>query len=324
MSSSHWNVVSLAYSLSVRARAEDDDSLGLLVMADAQRIKPLTPPQRFEAKALEYLGRTYATRHPAVRIPAVLSFDQKNHLLIIQDAGDLPSLKSWLQADSPQDQITAISSALGAFLADVHNTASQDSDLRQAFNTNTVARNLSSSVYFGNLPAAAKKYGHNSQFIVEAAKAAEAQVLDADEVWTLGDFWPGNVLVSVPNEHTELSMTLVDFELAKPGTAAFDIGQMGAEMLCLARFRDSERNRLLLLEEFFRCYKARRQGSVDAAEVAIRIGAHLFTMMPKAWTAEAGEEKVKKLLREGFDLLKMGWENDEAALKNSIVRELMD
>lgn len=314
----------MAYSLSVRARAEDDDSLGLHVTTDAPRVKSLTSSQSFEAKALEYLGRTYAAGHPAIHIPAVLSFDQKNHVLIIQDAGDLPSLKSWLQTDSSQDQITAISSALGSFLADVHNTSSQDSDLKQAFDTNIVARDLSSSIYFGNLPAAARKYGYNAQFVVEAAKAAEAQVLAANEVWTLGDFWPGNVLVSAPKEHTNLSMTLVDFELAKPGTAAFDVGQMGAEMLCLAHFRDSERNGQLLLEEFFRCYKARRQGSVDAAAVAIRIGAHLFTMMPRAWTAEVGEEKVKKLLREGFDLLKMGWENDEAALKNSIVRELMD
>jgi hypothetical protein len=62
---------------------------------------------------------------------------------------------------------------------------------------------------------------------------------------------------------------------------------------------------------------------VDAAAVAIRIAAHLFTMMPRAWTAESSEEKVKTALERGFELLKIGWERDEAALRSSIVGVLM-
>jgi hypothetical protein len=53
-------------------------------------------------------------------------------------------------------------------------------------------------------------------------------------------------------------------------------------------------------------------------------GAHLFTIMPRAWIAEGSENKVKEVLEEGFQLLKMGWEKDELALKHSIVGVLMD
>jgi hypothetical protein len=53
-------------------------------------------------------------------------------------------------------------------------------------------------------------------------------------------------------------------------------------------------------------------------------GAHLFTIMPMAWSAEVGEARVKEVLEEGFALLKMGWEKDELALKHSIVGTLMD
>lgn len=53
-------------------------------------------------------------------------------------------------------------------------------------------------------------------------------------------------------------------------------------------------------------------------------GAHAFTIMPKVWTAESGEDRVKRVLEEGFELLRMGWEKDEAALKHAIVGDLMD
>jgi aminoglycoside/choline kinase family phosphotransferase len=73
--------------------------------------------------------------------------------------------------------------------------------------------------------------------IVEAAQVAADEVLTANEVWTLRDFWTGNVLVSAPDGHDEPEVTILDLELAKPGIAAFDIGHIGAEMLCPARFR---------------------------------------------------------------------------------------
>ena len=237
--------------------------------------------------------------------------------------GDLPSLKSWLQAASPADQITSIGQKLGTYLARVHNETAGDASIRDDFSSNLVGKNLSSSVYFGGLPAAAARCGYTDPFITTAAKAAEAEVLTADEVWTIGDFWTGNVLVSTPDDQSVPELTVLDFELAKPGTAAFDIGQMGAEMLCLAQFRHSEQGHLLL-QTFFSAYRAKRKASVNAAAVAIRMAAHLFTIMPRAWMAEVGEEKVKAALQQGFELLKIGWERDEAALRKSIVGVLME
>jgi aminoglycoside phosphotransferase (APT) family kinase protein len=169
----------------------------------------------------------------------------------MEDAGDLPSLKSWLRAH-------------------IHNTTADDSALKAAFSSNTIAKNVSSSVYFAALPAAAEKYGYTQPFIAAAAQYAADQVLTADEVWTLGDFWTGNVLVSAPDEQDEPEVTVLDLELAKPGTRSFDVGHMGAEMLCLARFRHQDQGSLLL-ETFFRSYRASSNVSVDAAAVAIRM-----------------------------------------------------
>jgi aminoglycoside phosphotransferase (APT) family kinase protein len=188
----------------------------------------------------------------------------------MEDAGDLPSLKSWLRADTPPNQIISVGQSLGSYLAHIHNTTADDSALKAAFSSNTIAKNVSSSVYFAALPAAAEKFGYTQPFIAAAAQYAAEQVLTANEVWTLGDFWTGNVLVSAPHEQDEPEVTVLDLELAKPGTSSFDIGHMGAEMLCLARFRHQDQGSLLL-ETFFRAYRASSDVSVDAAAVAIRM-----------------------------------------------------
>jgi aminoglycoside phosphotransferase (APT) family kinase protein len=188
----------------------------------------------------------------------------------MEDAGDFPSLKSWLTADSPRDQVASVGQSLGSYLAHVHNTTANDSATKDAFASNVIGKNVSSSVYYSGLPAAARKFGYTQPFITAAAEFSEKEVLTANEVWTLGDFWTGNVLVSAPSEQDEPKLTVLDLELAKPGTAAFDIGQMGAEMLCLARLR-SEDHGSLLLHSFFQAYKAERKASVDAAAVAIRM-----------------------------------------------------
>lgn len=241
----------------------------------------------------------------------------------MKDAGELPSLKAWLQPTSPSSQVQSIGKSLGSYLAHTHNQTATDSTLKSTFNTNDTAKHISSLVYYAQLPAAAAQHGHSEPFITAAAKAAEAEVLNSDEVWTLGDFWTGNVLVSstTGDDQSEPALTVLDLELAKPGTAAFDVGQMAAEMLCLARFRCAEKGGLLL-KSFLDAYKAERQGVVDVAGVAIRVGAHLVTMMPRAWREEAGDDGVKKGVEEGVQLIRMGWEKDEEGLRRSAVGTL--
>lgn len=142
---------------------------------------------------------------------------------------------------------------------------------------------------------------------------------------TIGDFWTGNVLVddAEANMQSDNSFKLwaVDFELAKPGTAAFDVGQMAAEIACIARFRD-EKNGMALLESFLRAYKSKRE--VDPAKVAIRIGAHWITMGQMGWGQVAGEEGIKNLVADGVELVRAGWKADASFLRQSVVGTLYD
>jgi aminoglycoside phosphotransferase (APT) family kinase protein len=231
----------------------------------------LIASQDYEAKGLEFLSLPSTnTKTSSIQIPRLLTYDSDNHILIMEDAGNIPTLKSWLRADSPSNQIVSVGQSLGYYLAHIHNITANDSVLKSVFGSNGIAKDVSSSVYFTGLPAAAEKYGYTQPFITAVAQFAAKEVLTAVEVWTLGDFWTGNVLVSAPGEQNKPKLTILDLELAKPGTAAFDIGQMGAEMLCLARFRYPDQGSLLL-QTFFKAYKASRKVSVDAAAVAIRM-----------------------------------------------------
>lgn len=187
----------------------------------------------------------------------------------MEDFGDLPTLKSWLRARTCPQQIISVGRSLGSYLAHIHNTTADNSDLKNEFR-NAVGRTVSSSVYFAALPEAAAKYGYLQTFITMAAETAANEVLTAEDVWTFGDFWTGNVLVKTQDEHSEPEVVVLDLELAKPGTRAFDIGHMGAEMLCLARFRHPEQG-TMLLRTFFQAYRAHSRVRVDAAAVAIRM-----------------------------------------------------
>ena len=234
----------------------------------------------------------------------------------------MPSLKSWVQPGVSHETTITIGAALGRFLANVHNLTAGAQQALSPFTGNSTAKSLIGTLYFGRLAMAAAKRGYREDYIREAAKVAEKEFLESSEVLTLGDYWPGNVLVST-NESQDLRLYVIDLEFTKPGTAAFDIGQMAAEMYCLAAFRDHELG-TSLLNAFLRTYKECRQAKVNAAQVAIRIAAHFMVVSPNTWLNDSTPESVKELTDMGRDLIRMGWENDQAGLRRSIIGTLMD
>lgn len=274
---------------------------------------------------MELLSTPEMQSDSTIRIPKLLHYDQEYRNLILEDAGPLPSLKTWTTEDVDVATCTRIGEAIGRFLAHMHDSSAGDQKLLAEFNGNETAKYLSGKLYFGGLPTAAKKFGHTDDFLTEAARVGEDEVMQRSDVLTIGDFWTGNVLVSSHTSANEgLHLYVLDLELSKPGTAEFDIGQMAAEMWCLARFRRNAREQsLALVAAFLGSYKAARKSSVDAAKVAIRIGAHLLVIMPNAWANEATTEEIAAAVAEGVEFVRMGWERDEEALRRSVLAPLM-
>lgn len=273
---------------------------------------------------MEYLSQPEMQSDPLIRIPKILHHDQENHVLFLEDAGSLPSLKNWMTEDVDIATSTQVGKAVGRFLAHLHDSTAGDQKLLAEFNGNETAKKLSGKLYFGGLPKAAQVFGFRDTFIEEAAKFGEAEVMEKSEVLTMGDFWTGNVLVSSGSGPKDLHLYVLDLELTKPGTAEFDIGQMAAEMWCLAQLRrNAQHQGLALLKAFLSSYKANRSVLVDATKVAIRVGAHLFVIMPFAWKNEAMTEQIEEAAVDGREFVRMGWERDEEALRKSVLAPLL-
>ena len=275
---------------------------------------------------MHFLSSPAMQSDPIIRMPKLLQYDQHNQVLIMEDAGTLPSLKAWLKPDNSAVQdhtIVKIGTAVGSFLARLHNSTAGNADLLAQFDGNETAKYLSGTVYFANMPKAAEVLGFTDSFIAEAAKVGEQEVLQSSDVLTMGDFWTGNILVS-SKDTTNLHLYVLDWELAKPGTAEFDIGQMAAEIYCAARLRKGAQHiAMKLLNSFLVSYRETRAVKVDAAKVLIRMGAHWLVIMPRAWSNEATADEIKEATREGRDMIRIGWENDPVALKASVVGPLL-
>lgn len=274
---------------------------------------------------MEWLSTPEMQSDSTIRIPKLLHYDRENRILMLEDAGPLPSLKAWMTELADVSTCMSIGEAVGRFLAHMHNSTAGDQELLAEFNGNETAKYLSGKLYFGGLPAAATRFGYTDDFLAEAARVGEEEVMQRSDVLTMGDFWTGNVLVSSPASGDEdLHLYVLDLELSKPGTAEFDIGQMAAEMWCLARFRRNAREQgLALIAAFLDSYHHARKSPVDAAKVAIRIGAHLLVIMPRAWASEAAAEEIAGAAAEGREFVRMGWERDEVALRRSVLSPLM-
>ncbi|KAF2173269.1 hypothetical protein M409DRAFT_17212 [Zasmidium cellare ATCC 36951] len=270
----------------------------------------------YEAKALKLLTQP-EMKHEGVRPPNVIFFDKTNWVLILEDAGSVPSLKGWLKLGVDVGRAASKGKALGRYLANIHNNTAGNESILSDFTGNETAKSLSSTLYFKRLPQVAESHGFSGEHIRQAAVQGEKDVLEANEVLTLGDFWTGNVLVGEDG-----TLFVLDLELSKPGTAEFDVGQMAAELYCIAAFRDHELG-MAILDAFFKSYRLARDVVVDTAKVAIRIGAHLMVIMPNAWKAEASKEQVDEQLRVGDELIRLGVSGDSEGLMNTILKPLI-
>lgn len=274
--------------------------------------------QGYEYAALALLSQP-PFHHPGIRVPATYHFLKHHWLLLLEDLGPLPSVKSYLAPGLSTSQASTIGTILGSYLANIHNnTSTNNATILSQFSGNETARTLSSSFYFTQLPAIAAEHGYSGPHIQTAADQAIHDINHGNEVLTLGDFWTGNVLI----DPEALELYVIDLELAKPGTADFDIGQMAAEMYFVAAFRDHTLG-MAALRAYFQAYRAQRQEKVDVAKVAIRIAAHIFVIGTRYWQADADAQNFKKQLVVADELLRLGVARDENALRDTIVGSLI-
>ncbi|KAF8846164.1 hypothetical protein BDN67DRAFT_960854 [Paxillus ammoniavirescens] len=289
-----------------------------------------------------------ANVHALVTAPAVRLFDEKEHVLIMDDLGeDSQTLKQLLINESLPNAISEqIGSALGQFISTVHTWHKNADAELSLFANNQLGKYISALVTYGrleptlrgqsNLPALADpllgvpetKLATISKLVERRQQEIEAA--SASDPMTHGDFWPGNIMVSLRRGIDERAesvekLYVLDWEVAKTGLPGLDLGQFCAEIHLLSEFHPARKESGdAVIESFLKAYKESvgTQKDVELARVAVsHIGAHLVAWTPRiSW---GGKEKTREMVVEGVELLVLGEEGSESSIGTSIVAPLL-
>lgn len=134
-----------------------------------------------------------APRSSVIRLPAVFYADLEEHVLILEDAGDHPSLKTFLSQPPITPERTRVSTEigqhLGTFLALLHTSGRQNDTYKQIFSNNKTARGLCAWRDAGRLKEAALRYGVSDTRIQYIDDLITKDILEGEETFNMGDFW---------------------------------------------------------------------------------------------------------------------------------------
>ena len=285
-----------------------------------------------------------------VTVPEVHHFDEEAAVMIMDDCGEKSiTLKALLQSGAPgvsHATIRRLGAELGTFLARLHAWGSSNGDVLDFFEGNKQARTLSAWATYGRLvetldgtaklPILADPSlvapADTLATIDNIAQETTQQMITTRETLVMGDFWPGNVLLSLVERDGEVDIEralVVDWELVKPGLRGLDIGQFCAEMHQMRRFHpDTEALVLELVDAFLGKYRdaytpeagSEEQLSAVAGVALTHIGAHLVAWTPRGiWT---GKETIQAVVLEGVQCLLDGHEGRRETLDKSFVGRL--
>ncbi len=171
-----------------------------------------------------------------VVVPLVVHYDAENAVVIMSDAGtSTVTLKDLLLKHNLSSDIAAATGAdLGIFLARLHSYGG-DCDDRDVFAQHDWARTITAAVFHAPVNSVLKGTLFNPPISISEAVQRDidsaleemtACVKTSKETIIIGDFWTGNVLVqlSSPRDDIPPKLTVIDWEVARIGFSANDVG----------------------------------------------------------------------------------------------------
>lgn len=186
--------------------------------------------QDFEARALT----TFPALLPydeTITLPRLLNHDKEHHDLQLEDMGG-ETLHDRYQ--DPNLDIKKIGESIGRWLARLHKSTTHD-EIKRQFD-NPVATKMYKWHYI-NLAPVLEKYGFDPA-LGERMDEKYGSLLKTDDVCVCqGDMWPGNVLILGKNGSGELKLAIIDWEAARTGDGATEVGRFAGESFFLDRLR---------------------------------------------------------------------------------------
>lgn len=281
-----------------------------------------------------------------VTVPAVHLFDEHENVIIMDDCGEgVLNLKELMLTETMSLEVAEeVGTALGEFIGKLHVRGKQDSEMIDFLSGNQSGRSLSVFATYGRLVSTLSgedglkvlsdpPLGVSEEDMIvveEIAKVKSQEVMTSMETVVMGDFWPGNVMLSfregdeMGEKKTIRRIYVLDWELAKPGVAGLDVGQFVAEMHLLRCFNQScYKSASTVIDSTLKSYQGVRGGDAGVARaVLIHVGAHLVAWTPRIPSWE-GAEKVREVVLSGVRNLVDGYRGSEEGIRMSIVGALL-
>ncbi|KAJ6452082.1 kinase-like domain-containing protein [Mycena sanguinolenta] len=299
--------------------------------------------QAFEAGAMQKIKEDLDCG-PLAAVPVVYHFDGTAHVIIMEDTGEKSRNLKALMSSAPLPVPVAqeIGRALGQFLGKLHSWAAIDPKVVDFFDQNQQAKRITSWITYGRLipclvtdklPAVALLPEPVCESDLDDIRAIIAErtseIFNCRDTLTMGDFWTGNIMVNLDTDAATGTTSfggvyIIDWELAKAGVAALDVGQFCAEMLSLILFKPhAVESAKALIEAFLTEYRAYcGEMKPHFANVAAKhIGAHLVTITPQVgWGTP---EETVKAVEMGLEHLREGC-SDRWVWEKSVLSPLME
>ncbi|KAJ3869306.1 hypothetical protein EV359DRAFT_70029 [Lentinula novae-zelandiae] len=272
--------------------------------------------QKFEVEALRIV-RECMPKNSLVTVPKVHLFDEKESVIIMDDCGDQSTtLKQFvLDGKCTLDVAETIGSELGIFLRQLHDILNRERHpaVCDLFEGNAEGKRISAWATYGRLMSTLKGEAELPAFdppltieddemkvISKVEEEMSSMILEARDTFVMGDFWPGNILLSFES-HTGVveKINVIDWELSKTGLPGLDLGQFTAEMDLLRRFCPSFKIAgTKMLSAFYGSYSAEE----DITRMAMfHWGAHLIAWTPRVpW---GSSEETREMVAKGIKLI---------------------
>ncbi|KAF8874414.1 kinase-like domain-containing protein [Infundibulicybe gibba] len=293
--------------------------------------------QVYEVEALRRI-RAWLPPDSIVTVPRVYLFDAEFNAIFMEDCGNTSqTLKEFIQSGRLSVEMAqTMGTALGLFIGKVHSWSQENPDMAIFFAGNEQARAISEWTTYQrllttlkgdeNLPALEEPRFRIPQKQFDIIKGSVDQrtpvMKAAREIFVMGDFWPGNMMVTLNKDNGSLkNIFILDWELSKTGLPGIELGVFCAEIHLLRRFVPVYEDTIsIMLTRFLQAYRV--VGSVGpslARETLIHWGGHLIVFTPWFWE---GKEKVREVVTEGISILIGALTENERWLRKSFVKSL--
>jgi 5-methylthioribose kinase len=214
-----WRVRGTGGSVIVKVMAEFAASNPTIAL-DRRRVA-------VEAAALELLapgGRLGSVCGSMVHTPRLLDGDPERGVLIIEDFGSIPDLKSWLGTTNDSRLAGNIGQEIGGFLGRLHLHSNEDPEIASRVENPTIQKTRLEVQYRAVSQLAAQASLGDASKIGAKAEALGHSLNRRGHVFIMGDLWPQSLLIS------RQQVGVIDWELAHWGWPAQDVAHLAAHL----------------------------------------------------------------------------------------------